>query len=115
MIIDKPLITLNEYIKLERANKFAAASVKKSETLYCEICARNQMKPVTDYPVDVLIKWYTTERKDHDNISFGFKFAADGMVNAGILKNDSPKYIRNISHEFFKDKNEHCVIELITV
>ena len=112
MIIDKPLLSLNEYIKIERGNKYAAANIKKSETRYCEICSKNRMKAVSDYPVDILVKWYTKGRKDSDNVDFGIKFILDGMVKAGVLENDSPKFVRNIYHQHFKDKNEHCEVIL---
>ena len=115
LIIDKPLTSLNEYINAERGNKYKAAAIKKTETEYCRICAKNQLKPVTSYPVDVLVKWYTTDRKDHDNISFGFKFIGDGLVNAGIIENDGPKQIRNISHEFVKSKKEWCEVWLLEI
>ena len=112
MIIDKQLISLNEYSNKERTNKYIAAKVKRDETKYCEICSRNQLKPVLSYPTDILIVWYTKGRKDHDNVSFAIKFILDGMVNAGILKNDNPKHVKNIYHQFKKDTKDYCEVTL---
>jgi len=110
--IDKPLLSLNEYIKIERGNRYAAANIKKSETRYCEVCAKNSLQPIEAYPVDVLIEWHTSFRKDPDNVAFGIKFILDGLVKSGIIVNDGSKQIRNIHHTFVKDKNEHCIVEL---
>lgn len=110
--IDKPLLTLNEYIKIERGNKYAAANIKKSETTYCMIRAKKSLKPVYSYPVDILIEWHVTGRKDPDNVAFGIKFILDGLVKSGIIENDGSKQIRNIHHTYVRDKEQHCIVEL---
>lgn len=115
LIIDKALCTLNDYTNANRTNKYVGAKIKKNETLYCEICSRNQLKPVLSYPIDISIQWYQNGRKDPDNISFGVKFILDGMVKAGIIENDGQKQIRNISHSFIKSKIDKAEVKIMEV
>jgi hypothetical protein len=104
MKITSKLITLNEYINLERSNKYTAAKVKKSIT-------NNIALECRDYPKieglnNVLINWFIPNRRiDHDNISFCKKFIFDGLKKAGVIKDDSPKYINNFKENFILDRN----------
>lgn len=97
--------SLNEYINAERRNRFIAAKIKKETTLrVVQDCAQTQEH--IDYPIHILCGWYTkNERKDPDNVAFAIKFLLDGIVTAGVLKNDTRKDILTISHFFFTDKN----------
>ena len=115
--IKEHLITLNEYINAERKNKFLAAKLKKQNTLICKLYAnklKNKINPNGLY--DLQITWNVlNNRQDADNIYFAVKFILDGLVGAGILKNDGRKNIRNISHTI-KTKKEYLIeIELIEV
>lgn len=56
--------------------------------------------------IDLEIKWICQNRKkDKDNIMAGTKFILDGLVVAGIIKNDGWKQIGNINHSFEIDKD----------
>lgn len=44
-------------------------------------------------------------RRDDDNVISGLKFVLDGLVTAGILKDDSPKYC-HVKAERFQSKLE---------
>lgn len=61
------------------------------------------------------ITWYEPNRKrDPDNIMGGQKFILDGLVLAGIIPNDSQKYIAGIIHRFRVDKqNPRVEVEII--
>lgn len=45
------------------------------------------------------------KRKDKDNILSGIKFILDGLVRAGLIKNDGWKQIGDISFKFKTDKD----------
>ena len=64
--------------------------------------------------VNITIKWYEPDsRRDIDNIASGVKFILDALVNAGTIKDDSQKYVKSISHEFYVDKqNARVEVEL---
>ena len=52
-------------------------------------------------PVAVQLEWIEPNNKrDPDNVFAGVKFVLDGLVNAGILKNDTRKWILAIDHTF---------------
>ena len=111
-IIQTKLPTLNEYIKVERTNRYAAATLKLkyTNTLAKELKGLELPK---NTKFNITLVWYVKDnRKDHDNIAFGIKFILDGMVKAGVLKNDNPRYIGNITHQFKIDKDERVVMIL---
>ena len=55
--------------------------------------------------IDVTITWVEPNmRRDPDNIMAAQKFILDGFVRAGIIKDDSQKYINSITHRFEADK-----------
>ena len=85
-------VSLNEYVDRERANRYAAASIKKKETSVAEE-AMKELQPI-DEPCHIRFVWHlTNKRRDLDNIAFAKKFILDGAVKAGILENDGVKYI----------------------
>jgi len=48
--------------------------------------------------VDIQFEWWcSSKRRDPDNIVVGRKFILDGLVQAGILKNDGWKQIKSFS------------------
>lgn len=109
--IDRLPMSLNEYINIERGNKFAAAKIKKNETesVYWFIKAQ-ELKPMKG-KVRIVFHWYVKNiKKDPDNIAFGKKYILDGLVMAGILKNDGQKNIGGFSDHFHIDKKEGVVI-----
>lgn len=106
--LNSVLPTLNEYINAERTNKYIASSIKKKATEICRISS-SVLYGLSDPELlyDVKVHYIVPNNKiDSDNLYFGIKFILDGMVKAGVLKDDSRKYIRNIesSIETIKDK-----------
>lgn len=112
------LPTLNQYIKIERGNKFASAALKKKHTNNVALLAKSaSIELDNDVRYDVAITWYVHNLKsDPDNIAFGVKFIFDGLVKAKILANDGHKNIGSIHHHFELDKSNdytHSIIEFI--
>lgn len=43
-------------------------------------------------------------RRDMDNVAFAKKFILDGLVRAGVIRDDTPRYIAGLSDRFAYDK-----------
>jgi Holliday junction resolvase RusA-like endonuclease len=87
-----PLTTLNEYISAERRNRFIAAKIKKMNTEIVTAIAKSTLKPLESVSSVVFRFYMLTSRSDKDNLIFSQKFIWDGLVNAGIIPNDSWKF-----------------------
>ena len=114
--INSQLPTLNEYIDIERSNKFAAATMKKNATHNCTVAALTASSIRTYYNdiiveqhkskflnrrYDVLLLWtFANMRKDPDNVFFGVKFILDGAVKSGKLSNDGCNNIGSITNRW---------------
>ena len=112
LVITGELADLNNYIDAERKNRFIAAKIKKKMT---EICLYNVLgAKKIDKKVHITFTWYCkNQKKDPDNISFAKKFILDGMVEAGVLKNDGWKQIKGFEDRFEVDnKTPRVEIEL---
>lgn len=48
-------------------------------------------------PVDIVIDWYGWNRVDRDNALSRVKPAIDGLVEAGLIPDDSPQHIQGIT------------------
>jgi len=107
LIIQGELCDLNKYIKALNSNRFAGSKIKKEETerVYWE-CKSQKIKPITKFPIKIHYNWYSPNaRKDTDNVAFSKKFISDGLVMAGILTDDSRKYVNGFSDDFYIDKD----------
>lgn len=103
--IEHRFVSLNEYVDRERANRYAAAAIKKKETGIAEE-AMKELRPI-DEPCFILFNWYVTnKRRDLDNIAFAKKFILDGAVKAGILKSDNVQYVTGFSDYIKYDDKE---------
>lgn len=103
MLIDGELTDLNTYSNAERSSRYKAATIKKFETYKVKTYARH-LKEI-NVPIEVEILWFSKDRmKDPDNICFAKKFILDGLVAAGVLKNDGQKNITGFTDKFYVDK-----------
>jgi Holliday junction resolvase RusA-like endonuclease len=107
---------LNTYIKALNNNRFGGNKIKQDETnrVYQE-CKVQKVSPVKNYPITLIYNWYSkNERKDIDNVAFAKKFINDGLVLAGVLQDDSRKYVSGFEDNFFIDKeNPRVEVEII--
>lgn len=61
--------------------------------------------------IDITVHWICKDRmKDKDNITAGTKFILDGLVSAGVIKNDGWKEVGAITHGFTVDKKNPRII-----
>ena len=76
------------------------AQLKKRETRRCAM-ASLVLRPIKR-PVAIRIAWVERDlRRDIDNIAAGgTKVILDGMVSAGVLPNDSRKWVTSLTHTF---------------
>ena len=116
IVIPGEMVCLNEYIDVERANRYGAAAIKKAETDRVAWTVRAlRVKPITDL-CDFRFIWYVpNKRKDPDNIHFSAKFLFDGLVEAGVLPKDSQRYVGAVLHERIQidAKNPRVIVEIM--
>ena len=101
--IDYNFPNWNEYIDIERSNKFKANKLKQEEKALVRYLTRG-MKYTGNYPVEITFKKHFKDRRsDLDNVRV--KGLLDGLVSCGVLKNDNLKHITKITIEpVFDDK-----------
>jgi len=103
VIIEGRLAGLNELIAVNRAGWKSGSKDKKAETNGCMAWAKYAMQHGLIKPIkvkaDVSVTWYEkSAKRDHDNIlGGGLKMAFDGFVKAGLLADDSQRYIGKIT------------------
>ena len=116
LVIPGELTDLNTYIKLERTNRYAGAKIKAEMTDYITLLAK-RLKTEIRTPVRVTYHWYCkNKRKDKSNIAFAKKFIEDGLVAAGVLKNDGWNDIEGFRDEFYIDKqNPRVEVEITEI
>jgi Holliday junction resolvase len=110
------LNSLNEYIKACRGNVYSANNMKKrNQKAIREAVRVAKLMPIDKYPISLKITWYEpNSRRDIDNVQFATKFILDAMVEMQIIKNDSQKYVSEISHTVTVDKeNPRIEVEII--
>jgi Holliday junction resolvase RusA-like endonuclease len=93
----------NEMIQVARGNKYASAKQKKKYTKLVEkeLIAQHCIpdKPLISISVDCI--WTESRHaRDPDNIRAGIKYVLDAMVNTGVLKDDSMKYVKFLGDTF---------------
>lgn len=86
------LPSLNEYIRVCRANKYMASKYKAEmeETIGWYLLSL----PRYDRPVKIHFHWMEdNKRRDLDNVAFAKKFILDALVKTGKLKDDNRRYV----------------------
>lgn len=112
--IDKRLMGLNEYIKLNRENRYKGNEAKQKEQSYIIWCIKEQLGSLSIYkPVVGHFTWIEeNRRRDLDNICFAKKFILDALVDAKVLKDDNRKIVTNFTDSFeYADKSK-VIVEL---
>lgn len=117
MIFEIPgrLPGLNEIIDAAKQGngKYQPYALMKEK--YTEMIAWIAKKLPSYEKVALVITWYEpNSRRDPDNIMAGQKFILDALVQAGVIPNDSQKYIQGILHRFRVDKqNPRVEVEIV--
>ena len=104
---------LNDYIRAERANRYAAAAIKKKA--HRQIIDAMQDPPRFDVPVYVCFKWFRPDRRsDKDNVAFAKKFVLDALQIAGVIENDKWSMCTPYDGGFFIDKENPRTVVIIS-
>lgn len=108
--------SLNETINFARTGKYVSSGIKKK---WNKLIADNSthLKPYSPKrKVWLHFTWILKSKmKDFDNVSSGIKYILDGLVIAGIIKDDSQKYVGNrLIHEFIidREKGDRCLVTI---
>lgn len=116
--ISSELPTLNETVAETKKHWSRYASLKKAATeIVAWNCKAQRLKPIDAVETDddddrvTLVFDWPHSRRDPDNQSFGAKMILDGLVKAGVLPDDSRKWIAEIRHVFRRtDRDDQVVI-----
>lgn len=107
------LPTLNEYVRAERANRYAAAKLKRDaqEVIAWSMGAR----PKFAGAVEVRFRWVRPDmRSDKDNVAFAKKFVLDALQEAGVIESDGWRVCSPVDEGFYVDKaNPRTVVTVI--
>ena len=70
------------------------------------------VRPVKRFMVRVV--WFEPNaRRDWDNVRSGIKFVLDGLKKAGIIKDDSQRYLLDTDDGYGHDKsNPHILVQI---
>ena len=93
LYIDYDFISWNDYIRVERGNKYEANYVKQCEKKAVGYMVRKRY--TGNYPVTLTVKpHFKDKRRDLDN--YRLKSLIDGLVTAGVIRNDNLNCINKI-------------------
>ena len=113
--IDAKLPSLNDVISSNRSNRFMGAKLKREIQdeigQYIRIAALHGDLAPQEKKCTISITWHEkTMRRDVDNIQSAQKFILDAMVEGGILKDDSRKYVAQIYHHIVDDDRDYVEV-----
>ncbi len=110
LYIDYDFPNWNEYINLERKNKYAANRLKQKEKKIVECYADNQRYD-GKYPIEILFKvHFKNRRRDLDNTRV--KGLLDGLVACKFIDNDNLNCIQRIVLKPVFDSNKGIEVEI---
>lgn len=102
--LDHKFPSLNQTIAAAKKHWAQYAKMKKDETNFVASVIKmydrwkTSQVPMFDH-VDIELYFYEKKKgklRDWDNIAFAQKFILDGMVAAGVIKDDSPLYVNSV-------------------
>lgn len=103
-------INWNEYIRIERGNLYHANNIKQNEKRFVKYAAKQRYEG--EYPVTLFIRpHFKDRRRDLDN--YRLKGLIDGLVAAGVIRNDNLNCIDKIVVEAVFNDVEGVEVEII--
>ncbi len=104
---------LNDYIGAMNHNRFLGNQMKQENTNLVAMLAKTKLNPVK-YPVTIQFVWQEpNDRRDPDNIIFAKKFILDGLVVAGVLPNDTQKWIMGFSDSWISAPSKNSKVSVL--
>jgi len=109
--INMKLPSLNDYIKVCRANYYYANQYKAH--IEQQIGLFLMKMPRMTKPIKIHFHWVeSTKKRDYDNVAFAKKFILDSMQRYGKLENDNRKYVKGFTDTFEYGKETKVIIEI---
>lgn len=109
IFIPYEFVTWNDYIREERANLYKANHIKQSEKQIIQLLVKKKYRG--KYPVTLTVRpHFKNKRRDLDN--FRIKGLIDGLVCAGVIRNDNLNNINKIILEAVFSDEEGVEIEI---
>lgn len=103
------LPSLNDYVRVCRANKYGASKMKK--TIEKDISLFMGWLPKFENPIKIHFHWVEIDMKrDADNIAFAKKFILDTLVKCKKIKDDSRKYVVSFKDTFATGKENKVIL-----
>lgn len=113
IVIDGDFPGLNQIINTAKTHFGAYSQMKKEHTERVQWACKELSPDFEPDRVFLNITYFVPNwRKDQDNIAVAKKFILDGMVEEGIIEDDSHQYIAGWKERFKKDK-ENPRIEVV--
>lgn len=114
-VIPGTLTTANEYIARANRNRFLANKGKHKDQEKVTTAIVGQLNGWrTIKPVKFAITYTCdTRRKDPDNIAFAKKAIFDALTMAGVIKDDSWRYVRGWEEQFVLGDNAYITVVII--
>lgn len=99
-----------------RFNIYASEKLRLGD-LVKDYCTLQGLTPIKG-PVTVTFQWSERKRKngqrrDPDNVAAGKKYILDGLVKAGVLKDDGPDIVKGLLDVFTYNVKEDSITVLI--
>lgn len=113
MTIEIPmkLPSLNDYVRVCRANRYQAAQMKRD--IEDEIGIYIRRLPRFEKPITIDFLWVEgNKRRDLDNIAFAKKFILDAFVKYGKLKDDNRRCVTAFKDEFGYGKETKVILTI---
>lgn len=99
LFIPHRLAGLNELISAINRNRFIGNKLKQEQTQLVALYAKRLKK--LKNPVYLEFVWHEpNSKRDPDNLAAGKKFCLDGLVVAGILPNDTQKWVLGFTDQW---------------
>lgn len=100
LFIPHRLPGLNEYIEAMNRNRYIGNKMKREYTdLVHHVAKAAKLGHFTE-PITIgWTFWEPNSRRDPDNITFAKKFILDGLKEAGVITDDSQKWIKGFDYE----------------
>ncbi|MEE0477944.1 MAG: hypothetical protein UDK32_08755 [Adlercreutzia sp.] len=115
MVIEGRMPSLNDYVRAVNANRFKGNAMKQECTSLAAWAAKAARMPRFARPVTVRFTWVEgNRRRDIDNVAFAKKFVLDGLVQAGVIGNDTPQYVTGFEDRFAYDGRHPRIIVEVT-
>lgn len=103
--------SLNDYLRIRNPRQRAALK-RELDHRVAWAAKEAGVRPVKRFMVRIV--WFEPNaRRDWDNVRSGIKFVLDGLKKAGIIKDDSQRYLLDTDDGYGHDKsNPHILVQI---